>query len=650
MLIDIKRIGLRNINSFAMEHVPYNIQVISDRVNIRPMHFTSCFEQVITVAAKKKLEGKICKSGYVRPDSVLVLSRSLGYYNSAHFQGQITFDVELVCDICHPVRGDTIFCEVVNLHQYGLRANAGDNNEIFVYVMREHHSDFFDDSKLREHCHILVEVVCTRCKLNDEKIIVTGKIVRVFEQLALQDYDNKSVEITPKTDIPLESLRLPTSNSVAESKTAFGYDFFIKGVKKILGTAQKDLKDFLLCSSMDEVDESTAERKCGKIYRDARSLMNEFELICPPHSYYSDGLVSPYKPIDRAFFKLWEIIHDFQLLPKYEAMSSQKIVSAHLAESPGAFTEATFRWRTGLHADVESSVDQIFVMSLKSENKTSPGVPAAELLQNRFADYPNFHQVYGGEKEGAIPEGFQDRQGDETGDLFNLGNILDIGADVKLVGGADFVTSDLGFEFSDVEDLREQCMVFPIFAQLVAVLTVQKNGGNAVIKVFDIFTETTAKLIVIMTSFYEEAHLTKPYSSRSGNPEKYLVCKGFRSISKEQLEVFYKLFEDWRRVEPFIGGEYHKNTSFVNDIDGVPLPQSLTDSILGFNHVNVVQRQIRALNGMTRVMRSGKIGITFKATQISKQENAARMWFRKYLPVVSEVGVEEDIKNISLEP
>ena len=242
-----------------MEHVPYNIQVISDRVNIRPMHFTSNFEQVITVAAKKKLEGKICKSGYVRPDSVLVLSRGLGYYNSAHFQGQITFDVELVCDICHPVRGDTIFCEVVNLHQYGLRANAGDNNEISVYVMREHHSDFFDDPKLREHCHILVEVICTRCKLNDTKIIITAKILRVFEQHTLQDYENKSVVIT--TGNTFDELHLSNSSSVAECKTSLGYDFFIKGVKKILGTAQKDLKSFLLCSSMDEMDEAITVRR-----------------------------------------------------------------------------------------------------------------------------------------------------------------------------------------------------------------------------------------------------------------------------------------------------------------------------------------------------------------------------------------------------
>ena len=631
-----------------MEHVPYNIQVISDRVNIRPMSLTDNFEYVITNAAKNKLEGKVCKSGYVRPNSVLVLSRSLGYYNSAHFQGQITFDVELVCDICHPVRGDIIFCEVVNLHQCGLRANAGDSNEIYVYVMRDHHSDYFDDPKLREHAHILVEVICTRCKLNDTKIIITGKIVRVFEQFALQDYDNKSVDLTSvQGDVSFDDLKISSSTSLAECKTILGYDLFIKGVKKILGTAQKDLKNFLLCSSLEEADESTAERKCGKIYRDARSLMNEFELICPPHSYYSDGLVSPYKPIDRAFFKLWEIIHDFQLLPRYESGNPRKLVTAHLAESPGAFTEATFRWRAGLYADIETSIDQIFVMSLKSETKTSPGVPSADLLQNHFLNHPNFHQVYGGEEGSSIPESFQQRQGDNTGDLFNLGNILDIGADIVLVGGADFVTSDLGFEFSEVEDMREQCMMFPIFAQFVAVLTIQKSGGNAVIKVFDVFTEVTAKLIVMMTGFYQHAYLTKPYSSRSGNPEKYLVCKGFKSIARGQLETLYRIFEDWKQVEPFIGGEYHRNTSFVNEISGVLLPQTVTESILGFNHVNVVQRQIRALNGMTHVMRSGKIGITFKSSQVAKQENAARMWFRKYLPGTS---AEDDIKNISLDP
>ena len=612
-----------------MEHVPYTIQLISDRINVKPIHFTSNFEQLISHAAKNKLEGKICKSGYVRPNSVLVLSRSIGYYNSAHFQGQMTFDVELVCDICHPVKGDEIFCEIVNLHQYGLRANAGEHNEISVYVMREHHSDFFDDPRLREHGLILVEVICTRCKLNDKKIIVTGKITRVYDEHSLQDYESKSVEIMSEADPSIQDLTLRHSDAVAASKTFFGYDFFIMGVKKILGTAQKDLTAWMLCSS-SEMDEITAERRCGKMYRDARSLFNEFELLCPPQSYYNGTLIPSYRPIDRAFFKLWEIIHDFQLVP--DLQTSQSIVIAHLAESPGAFIEATFKWRAGRAADLGTSVDHVFVMSLKDANDVSPGIPKADLIQNRFLNHPNFHLVFGGEDDGCIPDGYDRRQGDGSGNLFNLGNIKDFRADVSAMGGADFVTSDLGFEFSDVEDLREQSMSFPIFAQIVAILTIQKTGGNAVLKIFDVFTEVTAKMISILISFYEQSYLTKPYSSRSGNPEKYLVCKGFKSISDKDTSELYRMFEAWKLQEPFLGGEYRKNTSFVTDIEGIELSQAFKERVLQFNQVNVVQRQIRALNGMTSIMRSGRVSVGFKTVQIAKQETAARRWFTKYLP------------------
>ena len=56
----------------------------------------------------------------------------------------------------------------------------------------------------------------------------------------------------------------------------------------------------------------------------------------------------------------------------------------------------------------------------------------------------------------------------------------------------------------------------------------QKQGGHFILKVFDIFHQSSVELIYLLSCFYERVYIIKPHTSRHANSEKYIVCKKFK--------------------------------------------------------------------------------------------------------------------------
>lgn len=602
-----------------MQFLPYHSQIISERVNIQAVHLTRDIDRHIEERAKRKLERKNCCYGYV--GHIHILSRSVGFYDSPHFNGEMTFQIEAVSDVCRPASGDEFLAIIVNVNKMGFLAKAGDHDELHIYCARTHggNAAFFEDPRMRPQTHVTVRVSGCKFSLNDVKMVVVGNIVKLHDSDELDDYRHKLVAIArPTTEVQV-GLKFRTGAQPGESRAKYGNESHVQSVKRLLGT------------TMEGLEATGSKGECARLYSDARSLANEFELVCPPHAYYSGPPVVTYRPLNRAFFKLWEILNDFPgLLPKRGERDN--VVTVHLAESPGSFVEATKRFREGLHPSVADRDvrDVMFAMSLRASTDASPNVPPGDALVSNMTGFPNVMCVRGGESRGATPRGFTMRQGDGSGDLFVLGNILDLAADVQARGGADFATGDLGFEFSAVEDSREACMSFAIFAQMVGILLAQKQGGSCVIKCFDCFTRLTTKLIVYMSQFYRESHITKPYSSRSGNPEKYLVFQGFTGLTDEQRDVVRATFSEWRELEPWIGGQYEKNTQFVTDLPNIEVPDDVADSIAEFNRTNVSSRQVRALNKMIRFLKK-PLDAEDRAAAVEEQLRNARAWQVTYM-------------------
>lgn len=635
-----------------MEHLPYHVLHFSERVNLRPRQLDQQFSQHVEKAAAQKLERRCTSFGYVRPNSVVLISRSLGRQKSCHFNGEMTFDVELVADVCRPLKGDRIYCTVQNINRSGLLAKAGDDQELHIYVVIQHHNNavFFDDPRLREQSRIMIEVIGSKAKLNDDKIIVIGKLIKIYDDLDLEDFSGKAIRL-PIAQEESFVWDLKTDNSPALPKAYFGHENYVKAIKSILGKVQNDVKEEMFKSTLsndDTDDEHDREipdvvtRKWQKACNTARSMTNEFELVHPPWSYVFDPPVRVYKPISRAFFKLWEIIKDFDLVAfKHKS----KIITAHLAESPGSFIEATLKFRENGYSvptnEDSNCKDESYVMSLKQSTSSSPNVPSVSQIEALCNRYPSIKIVMGGETSGNIPPGHSKRQGDGSGDVIKIGNIQDFAADVQAAGGADFITADLGFSFDDVEQEREQCMYLPILAQIIGILSSQKKNGNCVLKIFDTFTKVTVKLINFLGSFYKDIYITKPYTSRTGNPEKYVIGKTFRGIDKKTLSDLTSLFEQWRGIETHIGADYLQNTSFIIDVDNSKISQEMCEAIFRFNQVNISQRQVRTISNMIQILKSPHIDEDSQRSIIQRQTRAAKSWYHRYMSSASSVTSNE---------
>lgn len=204
---------------------------------------------------------------------------------------------------------------------------------------------------------------------------------------------------------------------------------------------------------------------------------------------------------NRAYYKMWEMIVEFNLIDK-----NKDLKALHLAEAPGAFIQATLEWRDK-HAK-------------SKDNDSHYGVTLIDKTSKTKLDFAKLHDR---RLKLNITQDTKD-----TGDLTDMKVIENISKVFKYK--ADLITSDGGFQWKNEND--QEAEAFPlILGEVIATLLYQAKHGNAVIKIFDSVTIPTQQLIACLTAFYEDVYIFKPLTSRASNSERYIICKNFTSLN-----------------------------------------------------------------------------------------------------------------------
>ena len=261
-----------------------------------------------------------------------------------------------------------------------------------------------------------------------------------------------------------------------------------------------------LCFYMNDIKEKISSRE--KEWDFYKKYTNPYEYI---HSIVPQKKksVSKYKPISRSYFKMLEMIAEFDIAkPSFENCDFDDVPmrTFHLAEGPGGFIEAICNKRS-------NSEDKYFGMTIIFD-ENDDNVPAWNKSGYFLSQNNNIQLEYGI---------------DGNGDVLNFDNF--VYCVQKYKSSMDLITADGGFDFSKDFNRQEISITNLIWAQVCYALCLQKKGGNFVLKIFDIFYEHTANILYILASFYEEVYVCKLKTSRIGNSEKYVVCKKFRSSS-----------------------------------------------------------------------------------------------------------------------
>ena len=122
------------------------------------------------------INGKCIDEGYVKQDSISIVSYSSGLVRG----NNVVFEVVFECMVCHLVEGMEILCIAKNITKAGIRAELNmDFSPIVIFVARDHHYVSQTFSKVREGDEIRVKIIGQRFELNDVKICAIAELLRV---------------------------------------------------------------------------------------------------------------------------------------------------------------------------------------------------------------------------------------------------------------------------------------------------------------------------------------------------------------------------------------------------------------------------------------------------------------------------------------
>ena len=159
---------------------PYIASILSMKINLPITEVGGNIKQNLERMIVSKTEGKCIVEGFIRPDSVRILTYSAGKLHSGSAEFQVTFE----CMVCHPVEGTLVRCKCNTITKAGVHAEVVDrqgNIPITVFIARDHHLNHDKFEKVVENATLLVNIIGIRYELNDVNICAIGKLVEIEE-------------------------------------------------------------------------------------------------------------------------------------------------------------------------------------------------------------------------------------------------------------------------------------------------------------------------------------------------------------------------------------------------------------------------------------------------------------------------------------
>jgi len=426
------------------------------------------------------------------------------------------------------------------------------------------------------------------------------------------------LDFIDKTNILESNFDIQFSNNICFPEVRLGFHHFIHQAKDKMEAVEdfSNRKKIYLVTSLFEKNIDYKEKTDSGI--EFTSIDNGIKSFIKT--------INPNFPsiLNRAFLKLWEILVIFDLIPE-----TDNFVSSHLAEGPGSFIQATILYRDMLSklGKIKSSEkDNFYGVTLHSDHEHL-------LMHEEFIKYfskeknqrlhimetksiKEIKDLYGGGKH---------NKSITNGDLTKLNTIKQFagGKDVEsFAKPSDLITADGGFDWKR-ENLQEQEAYKLIFSEIITALKIQKNGGNFVIKIFESYTKITIKIIQLLRQFYKKVYISKPYSSRISNSEKYLICKDFNKSIVTSAII--------KKLEDLINS-INKNEQYqiIDMFTEINLNDSIYECYKTINSELLVKQYVGINNIIKFINLDNYNGIEFNE-YLDKQVTAAYFWNNLFL-------------------
>lgn len=154
---------------------PYILSILNMKIVLPISEVGKNLKQNLEHMIVHKTEGKCIVEGFIRPQSVHILTYSSGKVAAGLVEFQVTYE----CMVCHPVDGMLVEAVCKTVTKAGIHTEVIDkmnNVPITVFIARDHHIDNSKFEKIVENTKVVLSIIGIRFELNDSNICAIGKL------------------------------------------------------------------------------------------------------------------------------------------------------------------------------------------------------------------------------------------------------------------------------------------------------------------------------------------------------------------------------------------------------------------------------------------------------------------------------------------
>ena len=157
----------------------YQSLALTENINLTPADTNYNIDEILKKKLALKVEGRCIKEGYVKPDSVEIISRTLGHLINSNFSGTINYVIKFKADICIISNNQIVTCEIYNKDKSAAICYIGEpeTSPVEIYLHQQHHIGNIEYANLKKEDIIKVKIARTSYEYKDKKIIANGTLV-----------------------------------------------------------------------------------------------------------------------------------------------------------------------------------------------------------------------------------------------------------------------------------------------------------------------------------------------------------------------------------------------------------------------------------------------------------------------------------------
>jgi len=155
--------------------------IINRKVKIHINNIGHNLKENIEKILRNEIEGKCIKEGYIKKDSIKIMTYSSGLICQGVY---IEFEVIFETLVCYPVEGMLIECDINTITKAGIKAEIKKYmpTPLVIFIARDHYVKDNYFLQVKENDHITVRVIGKRFELNDKHVSVIAELVKPRQQ------------------------------------------------------------------------------------------------------------------------------------------------------------------------------------------------------------------------------------------------------------------------------------------------------------------------------------------------------------------------------------------------------------------------------------------------------------------------------------